>query len=58
MDQYKIGDLSRLMIDPDDRPRFIEIVEAELTSLHEANFARYQIRPSEFAAWRRDWQAT
>jgi hypothetical protein len=46
------------MIDPDNRPRFIEIVEAELTSLHEANFARYQIRPSEFAAWRRDWQAT
>jgi hypothetical protein len=32
-------------------------VEAELASLHEGNFARYQIRPSEFAAWRRVWEA-
>jgi hypothetical protein len=26
-----------------------------LLSLHEGNFARYQIRPSEFAAWRKAW---
>jgi hypothetical protein len=44
-------------IPPDDRKRFAEIVEAELTSLHEGNFARYQIRPSEFAAWREAWDA-
>jgi Fic family protein len=41
----------------DDRRRFVEIVEAELTSLHEGNFARYRIRPSEFAAWRQIWEA-
>ena len=34
-----------------------EVVETELTSLHEGNFARYQIRPSEFAAWRKVWDA-
>jgi hypothetical protein len=39
-----------------DRARFIEVAEAELTSLHEGNFARYQIRPSEFAIWWRKWQ--
>jgi len=45
-------------IEPDDRKRFNEVVEAELTSLHEGNFARYQIRPSEFSAWREVWEAT
>lgn len=42
---------------PADRGRFVEIAEAELTGLHEGNFARYQIRPSEFAAWRKIWEA-
>lgn len=45
-------------IDPADRERFVEITEAELTGLHEGNFARYQVRPSEFAAWREVWEAT
>ncbi|WP_208249612.1 Fic family protein [Rhizobium sp. T1470] len=44
-------------LDPVDRERFVEITEAELTGLHEGNFARYQIRPSEFAAWRKVWEA-
>ncbi len=43
-------------VDPADRQRFNETVEAELTSLHEGNFARYQIRPAEFAQWRRGWE--
>lgn len=53
----RIAGWSRTEIDPIDRQRFVEIVEAELASLHEGNFARYQIRPSEFAAWRRVWEA-
>ncbi|MEA3178706.1 MAG: hypothetical protein QOI59_2229 [Gammaproteobacteria bacterium] len=43
--------------DPGDRQHFAEIVEAELIGLHEGNFARYRIRPSEFAAWRQVWDA-
>jgi len=39
-----------------DRKRFVEVVGIELASLHEGNFARYQIRPSEFEAWRKAWQ--
>lgn len=39
-------------IDAADRPQFRETAESELLSLHEGNFARYQIRPSEFEAWR------
>jgi Fic family protein len=44
-------------IDPGERERFKEIAESELLALHEGNFARYQIRPSEFAAWQRRWEA-
>jgi Fic family protein len=42
-------------IDAKDRERFREIAETELVSLHEGNFARYQIRPREFAAWQEVW---
>lgn len=42
-------------IDPPERERFRETAESELLSLHEGNFARYQIKPSEFAAWRQAW---
>jgi hypothetical protein len=34
------------------RERFRETAEGELLGLHEGNFARCQIRPSEFDAWR------
>lgn len=39
-----------------DQARFVEIVETELMSLHEGNFARYRIRPIEYQAWRQDWR--
>ena len=39
-----------------ERPRFIEIVETELLSLHEGNIATAQLLPPEFAAWRQRWQ--
>lgn len=41
---------------PEDAARFIEVVETELMSLHEGNFARYRLRPSEFAAWQKVWR--
>ncbi len=31
------------------------MAESELLNLHEGNFARYQIRPSEFRAWTEVW---
>jgi fido (protein-threonine AMPylation protein) len=43
-------------IDAAERERFRETAENELLGLHEGNFARYQIRPSEFAAWREAWE--
>ena len=35
--------------------RFREAAERELLSLHEGNFARYRVRPSEFEAWQEVW---
>jgi hypothetical protein len=34
-----------------DQNRFIEVVEVEIMSLHEGNFARFKLRASEFFAW-------
>jgi Fic family protein len=51
----RIAAWSSERIDPVDRQLFTEVVETELASLHEGNFARYQIRPSEFAAWQKAW---
>jgi hypothetical protein len=38
-----------------ERARFVEIAETELMSIHEGNFARYQVRPHEFEAWQAVW---
>lgn len=40
---------------PDERERFREMAESELLGLHEGNYARYEIRPAEFAAWQAVW---
>src|SRR5580704_6019341 len=53
----RIAAWSQKEIDPRGRRRFAELAEAELIGLHEGNFARYRIRPSEFAAWRQVWEA-
>jgi Fic family protein len=39
-----------------DRIQFVEVVATELLSLHEGNFARYRLRPSEFDAWQKVWE--
>jgi Fic family protein len=39
-----------------DRDTFVEVVETELLGLHEGNFARYRILPSQFAAWQQVWK--
>lgn len=39
----------------EDRDKFIKMVEEEILSLHEGNFARYRAAPSQFTAWRKLW---
>lgn len=38
-----------------DQAQFVEVAEDEILALHEGNFARYRVRPSEFDAWRKVW---
>lgn len=40
----------------DDQKAFIHAVELELMALHEGNFARYQVSPSEFQRWKKAWE--
>ena len=42
-------------ISGEDRARFVEVVETELSSLHEGNIARYKLRPSQFESWFKNW---
>lgn len=46
---------ARDRIGDEDRDEFSATVETELLGLHEGNFARYHVRPSEFEAWRQVW---
>ncbi len=45
-----------ILVEPEDRSRFITMTETELASLHEGNFARYRVRPSEFEIWKKTWR--
>lgn len=50
-----IDEWSKRNVDPSDHDRFAAVVESELIGLHEGNFARYRIRPSEFEIWQQGW---
>ncbi len=50
-----IGAWAQGNTDEEDREKFREIAESEILGLHEGNFVRYQIKPSEFEAWRKAW---
>ncbi len=45
-------------VDPESQSRFIEVVETEVSSLHEGNIARYRLRPSEYEVWKKSWNQT
>ena len=51
-----IGEWVNNDVAPDERARFSEMAESDLLGLHEGNFARLQVRPSEFAAWQIEWE--
>ncbi|MEQ1618403.1 MAG: Fic family protein [Terricaulis sp.] len=40
-----------------DTQAFVAAVEIELIGLHEGNFARYKVRPSEYYTWKGVWEA-
>ena len=42
-------------VEADEQDQFREVAENEVLGLHEGNFARYRIRPSQFKAWQDAW---
>jgi len=50
-----IAEWSRKNIEATEREKFREVAESELLGLHAGNFARYQIKPSEFETWQEIW---
>jgi hypothetical protein len=38
-----------------DQAQFVEAVETEILALHEGNFARYRVSPTEFERWKEGW---
>ena len=50
-----IREQAQSKVAPEDRARFVEVVETQLMSLHEGNMARYGVRPAQFDAWMKGW---
>ena len=42
-------------IEADEQDQFREVTENEVLGLHEGNFARYRIKPSQFREWQDAW---
>lgn len=43
-------------LEEEERDQFQRVAEDEILAMHEGNFARYQVRPSEFDAWQKVWE--
>jgi len=43
--------LAKDLVPENDRGHFLKIAREEIAALHEGNFARYRLRPSEFKDW-------
>ncbi|GAA4320795.1 Fic family protein [Compostibacter hankyongensis] len=44
-----------LKLPESDQEKFVQTVENELVSLHDGNFARYFVTPSQFKNWQKIW---
>jgi hypothetical protein len=45
--------LAKDLVPENDRERFIKIAKEEIAALHEENYSRYRLRPSEFKDWQK-----
>jgi hypothetical protein len=47
-----------ILVEKKDQEQFVRLVETEIYSLHEGNFARYRITQSEFSQWYDNWNSS
>jgi hypothetical protein len=45
--------LAKDLVPDKDREHFLKIAKEEIATLHEGNYARYRLRPSEFQDWQK-----
>ena len=45
-------------VESDEQYQFREVTENEILGLHEGNFARFRIKPSQFREWQDTWNRT
>jgi hypothetical protein len=48
-----LSHLAKDFVPKNDREHFLKIAKEEIPALHEGNFARYRLRPSEFKDWQK-----
>ncbi len=48
-----LTNLAKDLVPENDREHFLKIAKEEIDALHEGNFARYRLRPSEFKDWQK-----
>lgn len=58
MAEARIRTFAQVHLPQEAWTRFLVVVETELASLHDGNFARYQVRPSQFQDWRQKTQGS
>jgi len=56
--EYVIDAASHEISNENERAKFTRLVETEIYSIHEGNFARYGITPGEFLQWQSTWKST
>lgn len=47
-----------VLVEKKDQEQFVRLVETEIYSLHEGNFARYRVTQSEFSQWQNNWNSS
>lgn len=50
-----IAEFAQRNLPSQDAVRFVEVTEYELSCLHEGNFARFKIHPTQFFTWFKSW---
>ncbi len=48
-----LSNFAKDLVPTNDREHFLKIAKNEIDALHEGNFARYRLRPSEFKNWQK-----
>jgi hypothetical protein len=52
----RIATWTEQRIEINEQDQFRQVAEGEVLGLHEGNYARYQLKPSQFKKWQEVWK--